>query len=160
MKFFISVLLLLSSFTSFASREINIELSAEQGVELRRYKYAEAEYRAANPTCQEIIETHVMPLPIRRTKTGTIDLEKNSISAKSGLGGFCNYKLSSMTALLVRGNESTILGFYPEANAATEIDLVCTRTGKILCYERGNPTLNPRLAVSSTETTRIFITLE
>src|SRR6476661_9493918 len=102
MKFFITGLLLLSSLTALAANEVNIEVVVDEGLELIHFRNYQALYIAANPTCQEMIDTHFAPIPVRRQKSAPFTIEDNKISAEYNLGGFCQYKLNDLGTELKR----------------------------------------------------------
>ncbi len=160
MKFIISSLLLLSAVSAFAAKEVRIELISNDAFEFQEMMYGSADYRATNPTCVELYETHILPVPMRRTTYRPAVIQSDRISSEKSLGGYCQYKLSKISAKLAHGDKAVSLMFHPRADAPNEVTIYCTTRDILICRLDDDYSFGLHVPVSSTGTTKLNVIYE
>lgn len=128
---FLAISMVLVSFGAFAKENVRvIKINEPNGeIRIKSNGHEFAEFRANNPTCLEMMETHVMPVPVAKSIRNKVSFTSSSATFEQASKGYCLYSFTNtfMSISLEKGFESAI-EIYQDDNAPDVAEITCKRT--------------------------------
>jgi hypothetical protein len=129
---FLAVPMVLISLGAFAKENVRVikisEPNGEVRIQPRGHEFAE--FRANNPTCIEMMDTHVMPVPVAKSVRNKVSFTPSSATFNQASKGYCLYSFTNtfMSIALASGGSESAIEIYQDDNAPDVAEITCKRT--------------------------------